>query len=598
MSRILQVFYIFFSSIAIAMSIPNDILKFGSPLIALFSLVPFYISFTQNKKCISFVLSFGLLTFITHLLSSYWLAFFKDFAIFTLGASALGTAAIGCGFGFLLSIPYTKRKQSICLIEEKSIQSSIFIIFRIFWFASIYVLYEWFKSTGFLGYPWGTLSMAFFEWNTFIQIADITGTYGITFACAFFSATAAETILFFNKNGIKQKQGCAHQIFALTNAWIFIGIIITSFLIYGTWIKIFSPKPIKIINTIMVQQNSDPWKNISDSETILLSQQLTDKAFEESEQMKEKVDLVVWSEGCLKSRLPTFISHYEYTPSSSPLLPYIRKKAVPFLLGSPFSRNFSNGDTMNGACIIDEKGEFRGAYPKNHLVPFAESLPFSEIPFVKNFLMKSIGISAGWKPGDQYTLFNIKARYPKNFIPEEKIYDLSKSIDEQKFEDENSFVKISTPICYDDAFPDICRPLVQTGSEIFMNITDDSWSKKESSEYQHFVVSAYRAIEYRTTLARSTNSGYSVVLDPTGKIIKDMPLFKEDSIFVKIPVYERKETIYLIFGNWFPKTLALINLLFGFLKIFSKTKNQIFENSERKKLSKIQKKQCSFSYKN
>ena len=587
MSRILQVFYVIFSGALVALSLPSDFLRFGSPILALFSLVSFYIAIRKIDSTPGFVISFAILTFTTHMISSYWLAFFKDFAIFTLGASALGTSAIGGGFGLLYSIPFSKCKKWKVLVQNNGSSAGTFLCFRILWFCAIYVCYEWFKSIGFLGYPWGTISMAFFQWNNFIQIADITGTYGVTFLCVLFSAVVAEAIMLLQN---KWEEGASSSFFGLRNCFVLLAVLFCADLVYGVYRTHSLKSPVKQINTIMVQQNSDPWKNISDEDTILVSQKLTDQAFETAKENGERVDLVVWSEGCLKSQLPLFINHYEYTPGAEPLLKFIRKHKVPFLVGSPFRREGSSARTMNGACIIDENGQFRGAYPKNHLVPFAEALPFSELPEVNKFLMKSIGISAGWAPGDQYTFFKIKASYPKNYVQTCWTYDLTNSMENDKKHLEFSDVLISTPICYDDAFPDICRPLVQNGSEVFMNITDDSWSKKASSEYQHFVVSAYRAIEYRTTLARSTNSGYSAVVDPNGRIIKDMPLFQESSIFVKIPVYERQKTIYLEFGNWLPKIMALLCLSFAIYLMFSKKEKSIFEDSQRKKLRKIQKK--------
>ena len=58
-------------------------------------------------------------------------------------------------------------------------------VFRILYFASIYTLYEWMKSVGFLGYPWATLAGAIYRWPYLMQIASVTGTYGIAWLIAF-----------------------------------------------------------------------------------------------------------------------------------------------------------------------------------------------------------------------------------------------------------------------------------------------------------------------------------------------------------------------------------------------------------------------------
>jgi apolipoprotein N-acyltransferase len=110
----------------------------------------------------------------------------------------------------------------------------------------------------------------------------------------------------------------------------------------------------------------------------------------------------------------------------------------------------------------------------------------------------------------------------------------------------------------------VCRALFQAGSEIFVNITNDSWSMTNSAEYQHFAIASFRAMEFRTTLIRSTNSGYSVVVNPKGQVIADMPLFEEASLYTSVPIYQRTMTVYCLFGNWLPALcfiLVLVNLI-------------------------------------
>ena len=115
------------------------------------------------------------------------------------------------------------------------------------------------------------------------------------------------------------------------------------------------------------------------------------------------------------------------------------------------------------------------------------------------------------------------------------------------------------------------RPMFLNGAELFVNITDDSWSKTKSSEYQHFVIASYRAIEYRTTLVRSSNSGYSVVVNPQGKVIADQPLFEASALTFNVPIYKRNMTTYAKFGNWLPYTFIVLFFLYAFymIKTFS-----------------------------
>ena len=77
------------------------------------------------------------------------------------------------------------------------------------------MLYEWVKSSGFLGYPWGTVSSAMHEWPVLMQLASITGTYGITFLILLLNCLLAEILLlFFEKNNQKNRKENANNSFS------------------------------------------------------------------------------------------------------------------------------------------------------------------------------------------------------------------------------------------------------------------------------------------------------------------------------------------------------------------------------------------------
>lgn len=587
MNRFLQVFYIFFSAALLSLAIPNELYHFGSPLIALISLIPLYYAYINFSSYTQAALLTGLHTMLVHLLSSFWLAFFKDFAAFTLGASALGTGAIGIVIGLALYSPFCKYRTHNTLRIYSSPFYGPFIPFRVLWFCTVYILYEWIKSCGWLGYPWGTVSSAFYRQGIFIQIADITGTYGVTFLAVLFNAVITEEFaLFARAKAGNASPAAACGLFSISCVWA--ALLLCTFC-YGLFRCAAPSKPEKYLNTILVQQNADPWKEKNDNDTILLSEQLTEEKIREAKSAGEEIDLIVWSEGCLKYSFPNAQSHYTHFPRENPLIPFIQKTGIPFILGGSYVISSSPRHVMNAAILFDTDGTMRGAYGKNHLVPFAEVLPFSNIPAVSAFLKKAIGISAGWTPGDQYVYFDIPAHAPhQNEKSAVKIISLAGSPNDSAAA-ETPYVRVSTPICFDDAFPDVCRPLVENGSELFMNITDDSWSKTKSSEYQHFAVAVYRAIELRTTLARSTNSGYSVVVNPKGTVLADMPLFEESALFYKIPIYKKKTTVYLAAGNWLPHTAALLVIAFEVLQfLFRAVSPEV--PSERKKSAKQKKK--------
>ncbi len=561
MELILQViFSSVFSGFMLSAAIPNEFYLFGCPVFTLISFIPLYLIFNKIKDFKLAFLAFFLQTLTTHLVSSFWLAFFKDFAIFTLGASAIGTACIGGAFGLYFFLPYNSTGAQNKL-NENALKLPLMqtTTFRVLYFAAVYTLYEWAKSSGFLGYPWGTVSSAMYKWPLLMQTASITGTYGITFVIIMFNAIAAEFIMLYYGNYSLQKTKYCQTVQMAK----LLGMLFVLMLVHGIAQYDKVRKPVKELTAILVQQNSNPWDEDSDENSILVSQRLTKEKIDELKMQDREADLVIWSEGCLRKNFPGGENYYTWFPPEKPLVDFVKEIKVPCIFGGAVTRTrkfTQNGKKVsrkqyyNSALLFDEEGHYRGYYAKNHLVPFAEVLPFIEVPAIHAFMEKVVGISAGWTPGDQYVYFDIPCRVTEHFkLPVVKAIDLNKDYMQQKQEEKTPYtVRLSTPICFDDAFSDIMRPLFLNGTELFVNITDDSWSLKRSSELQHFVIASYRAIEYRTTLIRSSNAGYSVVVDPAGKVIADQPLFEESSLVCDVPIYEHKMTTYARFGNWLP----------------------------------------------
>lgn len=594
MGAILQVFYSFISGVLISLAIPNELYLLGQPVIAFIAIIPYYFAI---KNCKSYRFAF-LLGFIqsasTHLCSSFWLAYFKDFAALTLGASAFGTALQGGVFGLFLYLPFAEKKARIKL-SYKSLIHANKIPFNTIYFSGLYTLYEWVKSSAFFGYPWGTISSTMFRFESFKQIAAITGTYGLTFLTVLFNVLAAEFLILtlFNSdfnilNLSDQSQSDKNRWFYWKNTALFFVILFCLSLIYG-FIELNKVRnPQKIVTAIVVQRNGNSWEQTSDDESVSVSQNLTQKEIDKLKTENKQADIILWSESSLKYMFPSSYSHYKKSPDKEPFVSFVKKNKTPLISGGSYLKDSEHRIYNNAALIFDELGNYRGYYAKNHLVPFAEAIPGMEIPKIKKIMEKIIGISAGWTPGDQYVTFEINCK-PGDLIklPAAKNIDITKSYQLQK-EEENAktTVKISAPICFDDAFPDVIRPMFLNGAELFMNITDDSWSRKQSSEYQHFVVASFRTIEYRTTLVRSTNSGYSVVLGPTGNILADLPLFKSDAFTYDVPVYERRITTYARFGNWLPWTLLILTFITWLYFYFNFEQTDYIPNARKIKKNK------------
>lgn len=573
MSSFLQVFYVVFSAFIFSAAIPNEFIHFGSPLLGLIALVPLYLalSFAKNAKQAGHLtaLHFALV----QILSSFWLGYFRDFALFTVGGPVLVYIVVGNMVGRFLHF----------ILQDTRGSSAK----RIFLFATTWTLWEWAKSTGFLAYPWGTIVMSAYRAHAITQIMSLTGSFGVSFLFALYNASVAEFFYthIFARSCTRLFNLVDDKILA-KKTFIAVLALFATVILFGTIRLANKNEPAKIAKLQLVQQNADPWSLNSEDEGILKSIELTEKTFNNA---SVKPDLICFSECVLNTAFPYGLFYYETVPEQKPLMPFIRKIGVPFLIGAPvrrgglLHRNLASTDTAdtkivgasptmtntsagtadgaedgalaqvenalfdatyigtnqyeNSSILFNADGSIQDYYGKMQLVPFAELIPFCEYEWMQKFMKFLVGFSDGWYPGTNYTLFNVTLR-------------------------NGDALNFTTPICFEDAFASVCRKLYLKGSELLLNITNDSWSKTASAEYQHFVIASYRTIELNTTMVRSTNSGYSAVINPYGIVIKDMPIFTSCSSIVDVPIYKRKMTLYARFGEWFTTLLLVMWLLY------------------------------------
>ena len=169
----------------------------------------------------------------------------------------------------------------------------------------------------------------------------------------------------------------------------------------------------------------------------------------------------------------------------------------------------------NRAYLLSPSGQV-AYYDKVHLVPFGEYVPLKRfLPFVHR-MVESIGeFSTGPRP---YGL-----DHPQG--------------------------KIGVLICFETIFPEISRALKRDGCRLLVNITNDAWFGQTSAPYQHLSMLTFRAVENRVWIARAANTGFSALIDSSGRIVQKSSLFEKATIQAIIPLRE-ESTFYSRYGDW------------------------------------------------
>ena len=164
---------------------------------------------------------------------------------------------------------------------------------------------------------------------------------------------------------------------------------------------------------------------------------------------------------------------------------------------------------FNSLQVVDSNGRIVGSADKVHLVPFGEYLPASRF-FRAIGLRQLIALPGGFQPGDGRRAMSAPGLPP--FQP---------------------------LICYEAIFPGEVMPdhaaLGAPRPEFLLNVTNDGWFGLTSGPYQHFAQARLRAIEEGLPLVRAANTGISAVVDPYGRVIKELPLGVADVLDSQLP---------------------------------------------------------------
>ena len=131
--------------------------------------------------------------------------------------------------------------------------------------------------------------------------------------------------------------------------------------------------------------------------------------------------------------------------------------------------------------------------------------------------------------------------------------------------------KYAVFICYESAFPGEVRQFTANGAELLVNISNDGWFGRDAAPAQSLEIARVRAVENRRWLLRSTNNGYTVSVDPYGRIVAELP--PDVRAELDAPYAFRSDTtFYVRHGEWVPwicvigSLLSLLTVEWSFLR--------------------------------
>ncbi|GHV17054.1 apolipoprotein N-acyltransferase 1 [Spirochaetia bacterium] len=497
---------ILLASLLFAASFPNMLFSGGIPFLAWVAYAPLFWVIRRVNLGAS-VFWGALYGYGAYSLFNYWLHAFNPVAGIVVGVAYLLYFAVLCPLFKLAVILFPRRG---------------YILQWLIWIA-----YEYLRTLGFLGYPYGITGYSQWSVLPLIQIADTFGVWGVSALVVFPSCLIAAVCKDLGSGkgeaGLRPllaelRSGLRRERFPLL-LW---GCALIGTVVYGFVTPTdYSDEPTARI--ALVQTNTDPWRTDLRSyrENYLALKRLSLEALVEG----PKPDLVVWSETAFVPRIywhTTYRDDGESWDLVKELLDFLKTQEVPYVIGNDDARRKLNDQgrwervDYNGVLLFD-RGELVNQYRKLHLVPFTEYFPYEkQLPWVYQWLLKAD--THLWEPGEDLTVFEING------------------------------LKFAAPICFEDVFGYLSRDFVRGGAEIIVNLSNDAWSNSLPGQMQHLGMAVFRAVENRRSMVRSTASGQTCGIAPSGRIIAMAEPFTEAHLTVEVPIL-RGETPYTRYGD-------------------------------------------------
>ncbi|MBA4373247.1 MAG: apolipoprotein N-acyltransferase [Thermodesulfovibrio sp.] len=369
----------------------------------------------------------------------------------------------------------------------------------------VWVTLEFLRSYALTGFPWASIGYSQYRFLSVIQVADITGIYGISFLVLAVNGAVVDFVL------IKRKlrEMPLYPVGYATVGLLALGLALIASLGYGTW-RLGQTREHGSFSVSIVQGNIEQdkkWEPAFQKEVLDIYFDLSKKAAEASPQ------LIIWPETAIP-----FL--FNYDAANTEKLTAMQQSLKAYLLfGSVMLRERTKEKALltNSALLLDPSGKLVYKYDKIHLVPFGEYVPLQRMLFFIDKLVTGIG---DYVPGESY----VKAG--------------------------TDFGGFGTMICYEIIFPGLVRKFFTKGGDFMVTMTNDAWFGRTAGPYQHFAMAVFRAIENRKPVVRAANTGVSGLIDSSGRITASTPVFTRQ-ILPGVVKMDNTLTFYTKYGDIF-----------------------------------------------
>ncbi len=383
------------------------------------------------------------------------------------------------------------------------------------WVPAAWVACELARARFLVGNPWALLGYSQVGWTPLVQVADVTGIYGVTFVLAAANGAIAACM----DGSVAMRVRRRALAIATALAVVALG--------YGGVALTRSPPAGQPLTIAVVQASADigpAWRPELYGANLDTYLQLSSVALRDAHP-----DVVVWPESAV-----TFFLEDERAYRAA-IARVFGGSGAHLIVGGPAH---DGGDVaadrrsdvadhdgtryFNSAFLVDADASILARYDKVRLVPFGEYFPLPALePLSRRFAATRT-----------FTAGNVRA----------PLVDGGRAF--------------GIVICFEAMYPELVSEQVVRGATLLVNITNDAWMGDTSFAPLHLAIASLRAVENRRYLVRAAATGISAVVDPFGRTIAEIPAFTRGVRTVGVRALT-DTTFYTRYGDVFALACAV-----------------------------------------
>jgi apolipoprotein N-acyltransferase len=505
----------------------------GFPFFAWLCLVPIFM-YVRGKEFRKVVLSTFAAFLLGNLMAFNWIGSF--------GAKMPGGPVI-----VLLFLIPSLSVFSLLKILAAEYLSRRYERLRLLIYPSIWIIVDWIQSIGFLAFPWPNMGYSQYPFTSFIQISSFAGILGINFIIVLTNYIVSDLLHYV----LTGSRGWRDTLRSMQMIRLLVAVMmILSATIYGKLVLLKNARSDGgQMRVSMIQTCISPWENWRGNRFRYLDElkQHTEAS------LQEKPDMIVWSEYATLEKIAYDYRVGDLDDFEKDVLSVASSSGKALFTGEiGVLEDLSTGQLypQNNSVLINGKGEVVDTYPKIYLVPFGEWFPYGKwLPFLQR-LLYSFGASS-FIPGEKPVVFTEKGR------------------------------KFGSLICYEGIFYRLCRQYRLMGADFLVNITNDGWSDSYSGHIQHFAASIFRAVENGIWYVRAGNTGFTVLVDPYGRITRSMPILTKGHVTGDMDFNLNHDTFYTRNGDMALYLSIIFILALSALTVYNNTRRMVVSRRKR-----------------